>query len=130
MKAYKLAVVSVFALALAASGALAMKHTPEGRGKALFNDPKLSGGTSGNSCNTCHPNGKGLEGAGMKNEWSTPGGKHKTLEEAINMCITMALKGKPLDVKSGEMKDLVAYIKSLKAAGSEAPKKKKPAMGC
>lgn len=130
MKVFKIALISFFVLALAASGVLAMKHKPEERGKTLFNDPKLSNGTSGSSCNTCHPDGKGLEGAGMKKEWKTPGGMHKTLEEAVNTCITMALKGKPLDVNSEQMKDLVAYIKSLKPAGTEAPKKKKPAVGC
>lgn len=113
-----------FTLAFAAGSAA--------KGKALFNDPKL--GTNGKSCNDCHPNGEGLIGAGTKKEWKTPGGAHKSLEEAVNTCITMALKGKALKVKSGKMKDLVAYIKSLKAptpaaAPAEKPKKK-PAMGC
>jgi cytochrome c len=83
------------------------------KGKALFNDPKL--GTNGTTCNTCHPNGKGLEQAGAKGkeQWVTPGGVTKTLEGAINICITMALKGKALDNKSQKMLDLAAYIKSL-----------------
>ncbi len=94
------------------------------RGKALFNDPKL--GTNGSTCGTCHPNGKGLENSGEKEktEWKTPGGIHKSLEEAINMCITMALKGTARDNKSQDMQDLVAYINSL---GKEAPKKKRAA---
>ncbi len=83
------------------------------KGKALFNDTKL--GTNGNSCATCHPDGKGLEGAGAKKAWKTPAGNHKTLEEAINVCITMALKGKALDVKSAEMQSMALYIKSLGA---------------
>jgi cytochrome c len=91
------------------------------RGKALFNDPKL--GTNGSTCGTCHPNGKGLEKSGEKEkkEWKTPGGVHKSLEDAINMCITMALKGTARDNKSQDMQDLVAYINSL---GNETPKKK------
>jgi cytochrome c len=91
------------------------------KGKTLFNDPKL--GTNQATCNSCHPNGKGLEKAGAKGnkEWKTPGGVHKTLEEAINICITMALKGKSLDNKSQDMQDMVAYIKSL---ATKAPTKK------
>jgi cytochrome c5 len=128
MRSMKLiAVIAV--VMLASSSVLAMHHTPEDRGKALFNDPKLGGGTSGNSCNTCHPNGKGLEGVGSKKEWKNPGGTFKSLEEAVNVCIEMALKGKPLDVNSEQMKDLISYLKSLKAQGSSAPAKK-PSVGC
>ena len=89
------------------------------RGKELFNDTKL--GTNGNSCATCHPDGKGLEGAGMKKSWTTPAGSTKTLEDAVNLCITVALKGKALDVKSPDMQSLVLYIESLG--------KKRPAAG-
>jgi cytochrome c peroxidase len=113
---------------LFATAVFAMQHTPEDRGKAMFNDPKLGGGTTGMSCNTCHPEGKGLEGVGTKEEWKTPGGSFKTLEEAVNSCITTALKGKALDVKSDQMKDIVSYLKSLKPAGATAPTKK-PAVG-
>jgi cytochrome c len=83
------------------------------KGKALFNDPKLGGGTTGKSCNSCHPDGKGLENAGMKKQFNLGGKKQTGLKEAINTCIENALKGKALDKKSQEMKDLVAYIKSL-----------------
>ncbi|MBI5666016.1 MAG: c-type cytochrome [Nitrospirae bacterium] len=83
------------------------------KGKALFNDPKSFGGTV--SCSSCHPDGKGLGKAGMKGrtEWKNPAGTYKSLEEAINVCITAANKGKAIDVKSQEMKDMVAYIRSL-----------------
>lgn len=43
----------------------------------------------------------------------TPAGPAKTLEEAINLCIVNANKGKALDPKSEQMKDMVTYIKSL-----------------
>jgi cytochrome c5 len=109
---------------------LAKHHTPEERGKALFNDQKLGGGTAERSCNTCHPGGKGLEGVGDKKEWKNPGGTFKSLEQAVNVCIEMALKGKALDVKSDQMKDLVSYLKSLKPAADKAPKKKKAPIGC
>jgi cytochrome c len=39
------------------------------------------------------------------------------------MCVENAIKGKALDPKSDQMKDLVAYIKSLK--GKAAAKTKK-----
>ena len=73
-----------------------------GKGKELFKDPTLSESKGDKSCNTCHPDGKGLEKAGGD------------LTGIINSCIQKALGGKPLDTDSQEMKDLVAYIASLK----------------
>jgi cytochrome c5 len=122
MKSMKVIAV-VAAVMLAASSALAAHHTPEDRGKALFNDPALGGGTAGRSCNTCHPGGKGLFGVAEKTEWKNPGGMFKSLAETVNTCIVMALKGKALDVNSDQMKDLISYLKSLKAQGSAAPAK-------
>jgi cytochrome c len=83
------------------------------KGKALFNDSELAGGTAGKSCNSCHPDGKGLENAGMKKQFNLGGKKQTGLKEAINTCIENALKGKALDKESQEMKDLAAYIKSF-----------------
>lgn len=94
------------------------------KGKALFNDPKLGGGTSNKSCNSCHPDGKGIDPA--KKEYVIMGKKVNSLEEAVNLCIEMALKGKAIDPKGAQMSDLVSYIKSLKPA----PKKKKVIEGC
>ena len=121
MHLFKMTVLCMIALGLIFSTAFAMKHTPEERGKTLFNDPKAFGGKT--PCSSCHPDGKGLEMAAAKAEWTTPVGKTKTLEEAINLCIVNANKGKALDVKSEQMKDMVAYIKSL--GKKEAPKKPK-----
>jgi len=123
MRLLKISVLCMIALGLVFSSAFAMKHTPEERGKALFNDPKAFGGQK--ACSSCHPDGKGMDKAAAKSEWTTPAGKTKTLEEAINVCIVNANKGKALDVKSEQMKDMVAYIKSL--GKKEAPKK--PKMG-
>ncbi len=83
------------------------------KGKMLFDDAKFAGGST--SCNSCHPDGKGLEKAGMKGkkEWTNPGGTWLSLEDANNVCIILANKGKAIDPRSAEMKDLVAYIKSL-----------------
>ncbi|OGW42257.1 MAG: hypothetical protein A2010_03595 [Nitrospirae bacterium GWD2_57_9] len=86
------------------------------KGKALFNDPKL--GTTGKSCNDCHPGGKGVDKAAGS----------KDLEDRVNGCISQALKGKELDEQSIEMKSMILYINSL--AGKETQKNKKAAFGC
>jgi len=96
-----------------------------GKGKALFNDAKLGGGTAGKSCNTCHAGGSGIDGS--KKEFM--GGKAKSLEGAVNMCITMMLQGKALDPKSAEMANITAYIRTLKKEAA-APMKKKSVEGC
>lgn len=85
------------------------------KGKALFNDPKFGGGTAGASCNSCHPDGKGLEKAADM----------EGLEKQVNACIKNALKGKGIDPKSAKMADIVAYLKSLKGKtpAAETPKK-------
>ena len=77
------------------------------RGKALFSDTALGNNTSGKSCNTCHADGSGLEKAAKK----TPA----AIAKVVNQCIEKALKGKAIDPGSQDMKDIVAYIKSLKA---------------
>jgi cytochrome c len=87
------------------------------KGKALFNDPKL--GIVEKSCNTCHKDGKGMEKAAGK----------KDLELIINSCITGALKGKALDVKSTDMQSLVLYIKNFAADKKPSAVKKAP-VGC
>jgi|MudIll2142460700_1097286.scaffolds.fasta_scaffold24646_3 cytochrome c len=101
--------------AVIALSSLAFADGDVKRGKTLFNDPKLSGSSFGVSCNTCHPRGKGLEnsGAADKTSWSSCTGEQKSLEDSINICIQTANKGRPLDQESREMKDLIAYIKSL-----------------
>jgi cytochrome c553 len=95
--------------------ALAVAAGDAEKGKALFNDPRLGGGTAGMSCNSCHQDGKGVEKAADR----------KDLEKMVNACIKNALKGKGIDSKSAEMADIVAYLKSLKgrAPAAEAPRK-------
>ncbi len=102
MKIFQIACICMLAIGLIVAIALAAGDAA--KGKILFNDPKLGGATAGISCNSCHPNGKGLEQAGAR----------KDLVEFINRCLVNANKGKPLDPKSAEMADLIAYIKSLK----------------
>ena len=109
MKGLKIAMLSMVSLGLIFS--LAMAVGDKGKGKALFNDPTFGGGTAGVSCNSCHPDGKGLEKAADR----------KDLEKFVNTCIKNPLKGKGIDAKSAEMADIIAYIKSLK--GKAIPKK-------
>jgi hypothetical protein len=126
LKTVFLAVLSVVIIA-----GFAFAGGDAAKGKALFGDPKFAGGTSGKSCASCHPDGKGVEHVAGKTEFVTPGGKTKTIEEAVNICITMALKGKKLDAKSQEMMDVVAYMNSLGGKPAAAPaKKKKSIEGC
>ncbi|MEW6109559.1 MAG: hypothetical protein AB1632_10395 [Nitrospirota bacterium] len=101
------------------------------RGKELFNDPGLGGSSFGVSCNTCHPDGRGLEGSGEadKKVWNSCLGEFKTIEDAINACIVTANKGQPLDPKSKKMKDLVAYIKSLSRKFEKKTPSRKKAPG-
>jgi len=123
MRFIKIVLLSLIALGLIFSYAFATADTA--KGKALFNDVKFAGGTAGKSCNSCHPGGKGLEKAGDKKDFSLGGKMQKSLEEALNVCIVMANKGKAIDVKSDEMKELVAYIKSLKpVTAAEKPERK------
>lgn len=128
MKSIRIIMLSLIALGLVFSGAFAADVE---KGKALFNDPKLGGGTAGKSCNSCHPDGKGLQNAADKKEFNIMGKKQKGLEDAVNFCIEMALKGKAIDPKGTDMANIVAYIKSLKGkAPAAAPKKKKAIEGC
>lgn len=72
-------------------------------GKQLFNDPGLSGSINENSCNSCHPDGRGLKKAGDK----------ENLGSMINSCIQGPLKGESLPEESMELESLKLYIKSL-----------------
>lgn len=111
MKLLRMFLISILVIGLTFSVAVASKHTPQERGKILFNDPKFAGGSK--SCNECHINGKGLEKAGMKKEFTIMGKNLRSLEDAVNFCIEKANKGKPIDVKSQQMQDIVSYINSL-----------------
>ena len=77
------------------------------KGQQLFESEKL--GTSGKSCNSCHPGGKNLKVSAISGD--------EQLAETINGCIAGPLKGKQLDPESADMKSLVLYLKSLAGAG-------------
>ncbi|HWR59662.1 MAG TPA: hypothetical protein VN328_12315 [Thermodesulfovibrionales bacterium] len=109
MKPLRILLLSLLAVGLTLSGAFAMKHLPEERGKTLFNDPKFGGGKSGKSCATCHK----PEMKDEKMSLRSAGGKTKSIEETVNICIEGPLMGKAIDPGSEQMKDIVAYIRSL-----------------
>ncbi len=113
MRVFKIALLSMVTVGLVFS--LTSAADDSAKGKILFNDPKLGGGTSGMSCNSCHPEGKGLEKASDR----------KDLKEFVNACIQNALKGKAIEPASEEMTNLVAYVKSLKGKTPEAGRSKK-----
>ena len=104
-------IISTLTLPLVFTLAVAEHLSPAEKGKILFNNPEFAGGKR--SCNSCHPNGRGLEDAGTKSSFAILGGRQASLEEAINMCIVNANKGDVLKVLATEMQELVSYIKSL-----------------
>jgi cytochrome c len=96
------------------------------RGKALFADVNL--GTTGKSCESCHPNGgtEGMEMEGMATKPLTgvkdrypgpfammPDKEEMTLAEVVNACVTGPVGGEMLADDSREMKDFLAYLESL-----------------
>lgn len=107
MKSMKTLMMGLTVLSLVFSLAYAAGDVE--KGKALFNDPKLGDSANDSSCNSCHPDGKGLAGVAEK-----PGESADTLVGVVNQCIKMALKGKELPPDSQEMKDIIAYMKTLK----------------
>ena len=53
----------ILAAAFVTAGTLSLAYAANiDKGKALFESPALGGGTTGKSCNTCHPSGKNLGG--------------------------------------------------------------------
>lgn len=102
MQKRKVMLCAVMSLLMTAGLAMAAKSSVE-YGKQLFNDQNLAGSTNEKSCNSCHANGKGLEGAG----------ENEKLSSAINKCITGPLGGKKIDGRSAEMRSLKMYILSF-----------------
>ena len=73
-------------------------------GKTLFESRQL--GTKGTSCQTCHPQGKGLEMVGDFND--------EELKDIINACLRDAMGGKLISVESQEMVALHDYVREFK----------------
>lgn len=114
MKLLRVVLPVVITSGLTVSVALAEKGSVK-QGKALFRDSSFADGEK--ACNACHPDGRGLKKAGQKKRFRIMGKTQNSLEEAVNFCIVNANKGKAISENSGDMKDMVAYIKSL---GKEA----------
>ncbi len=110
MKIFSYMIIAVIVLGCMSSLVLAAGDSE--KGKVFFNDPKAFGGVR--ACSACHPDGSGLEKAAGKKVFHVAGGTQESLEEAVNACIVNASGGKAIDIKSDRMKDIVAYIKSLK----------------
>ena len=71
-------------------------------GKQLFNNPAFAMSTNKKSCNSCHPDGKGI-GEIEKGDYTV----------MINRCIVGALKGQALEKDSEKMAAMQAYLMSL-----------------
>jgi cytochrome c len=110
-KTVLLIIISTLTLTIAFTLAVAEHQTPADKGKIHFNNPEFAGGER--ACSSCHPNGRGLEGAGTKSSFAIMGSQQASLEEAINMCIVNGNKGDALKVLATEMQEIVSYIKSL-----------------
>lgn len=74
-------------------------------GEKLFHSTSL--GTTGKSCSTCHPQGKGLEQSGDYDD--------AILREFVNFCIRDAMKGKMLPEGSEELRTLGSYLRVFRS---------------
>lgn len=72
-------------------------------GKTLFESTEL--GTTGKSCQNCHPQGKGLDMIGDFND--------EELKDIINACLRDALGGKMISLESQEMVALHDYVRTF-----------------
>ena len=100
----KLSLMIIFMIVFLGSqiGATENKTKKIELGKQLFNDSAFANSANKRSCNSCHPEGKGIEE--MDNGDYT---------EMINRCIVGALKGKALEKDSEEMQAMQVYLQSL-----------------
>lgn len=103
-------IIPVLACLILVLGASAAHAGDKEKGKALFNDINL--GTNGKSCNSCHADGKDIDGS--KDTYSILGSQQDSIEDAVNFCIKMALSGTPLDKDSENMKSMVSHLGTLK----------------
>lgn len=90
-------------LVMMAGVSLAVEVPTVATGRQLFESPVL--GSSGKSCATCHPGGKGLEEISAYSDTQ--------LREMINFCIRDALQGKMLADGTQELDSILLYLRSL-----------------
>lgn len=96
-------VAAVCAIFFAAGMAHAAGKSSAEKGREMFNDPKLSGSTSGSSCNSCHSGGKGLENAAA----------NKKFTKLVNSCLVGKMEGEKMDGRKVSMRSLKMYIKTM-----------------
>lgn len=82
-------------------------------GRALFQDETLGGSSNSKSCRSCHKRESELVGTADKSYDSLFGFITRDVEDVINLCIVLPLKGKPYAKNSQEMADLIAYLRSI-----------------
>lgn len=75
-------------------------------GKSIFDSTQL--GTSGRSCDNCHPQGKGLDKIADFNDLE--------IKDIINACIRDAQKGQMISLESQEMNALLSYVRTFEKA--------------
>ncbi len=81
------------------------------RGKMLFESPQLGKGTSGKTCLTCHEHGRDFSLQTLsKTSFEVMGIELGGIEEVINFCIEVTLRGEGLEKESRDMEDLLAYL--------------------
>jgi len=97
-------------------GGLSLAHAADAeRGKKLFEDPKLGGGTTGKSCATCHEGGSGIgDDIFTRDKYYIMGKEKSSLAGVINVCIEYPLGGHAIDPKGNDMQDIIAYMRELK----------------
>jgi len=103
-----LAVVSVLIIA----GGLHLGNAD--KGKLLFEQSTLGGGTTGKSCLSCHEGSRGL-GSDLfqRKDFTAKGVSSKSLADVVNACIEKPMEGVGLDPQGEDMKNLLAYMKTL-----------------
>lgn len=79
------------------------------RGKDLFHDSKRLGGTTGISCDMCHPDASNTHPETYP-KYQVQLGRVALLRDMINWCIQNPVRGKPIADDSEEMRALEAYI--------------------
>ena len=99
----RLALCCALLLTIACSAGAAEGPTAE-LGATLFKATTL--GSSGQSCASCHPEGKGLEELAAYDDGQ--------LKETINFCIRDALKGEMFNPQAQELDALLAYLRTFR----------------
>ncbi len=109
MKKFPFFVLPLSLLVCLAVGAVALADAPAdaaARGAKLFQDPAL--GANGKSCASCHEDRRVWAGKARFPKVAL-GGAH-TLDQAIQICVSNALGGKPLAWDDPRLTDLAFFV--------------------